>query len=165
MRYILILFAFVFIGCASHDKQHYKAQKFYNENKPLLADICALNFPNNPIYIPGKEIVKYDTVNKDVFVEVDCDTVKGKVAVKEVIKYLNKTITKTDTIKTPDLAEEGRLRTQINKLEANNILLTKEKESTLKELKESEKEISSLKWQRMGLIMLCFILGVIIFKK
>lgn len=165
MKYILILFAFVFIGCASHDKQHYKAQKFYNENKTLLADICALNFPNNTIYIPGKEVVKYDTINKDVFVEVDCDTVKGKVVVKEVVKYLNKTITKVDTIKTPDLAEEGRLRTQVYKLTADNVILTKEKESALNELKESKKEINSLKWQRVGLIALCFALGLIIFKK
>lgn len=165
MKYILILFSFIFIGCSSYDKQHYKAQKFYNENKALLADICALNFPNNPIYIPGKETIKYDTINKDVFIEVDCDTVKGKVTVKEVVKYLNKTITKTDTIKTPDLAEETRLRTQINKLEASNILLTKEKESVLKQLKEHDKEISSLKIQRAIFLVVILLLGIIFFKK
>lgn len=165
MKYILILFAFIFLGCASHDKKHYKAQKFYNENKPLLTDICALNFPNNPIYIQGKEIVKYDTINKDVFVEVDCDTVKGKVTVKEVIKYLNKTITKVDTIKTPDLAEEGRLRNLINVLEAKNVLLLEVKENNTKQIEILNKQDSKKNRIIGGLILGLIISVVIIFKK
>lgn len=157
MKYfILIITALLLIGCGNLKET--KARNYYNSNKDKLAELCALNYPSNPIYIKGKEVVKYDTILKPIEIEFDCDTIQGKVKVKEVVKYVNTHTSTTDTIKTPDLAKESVLRDLNNELKASNTLLLKDNEKALKEARSANRT-------KYVLIVLLVISLIVIIKK
>lgn len=124
------------IGCGSLEKKHFKAVKFFNEHETLAAEYCAGKFPSQTEYIKGDEIVKIDTTFIDVPVEVDCPD-GTKVSVDKKVPCEQKTITVTDTLKTPDLARERVLRDKINNCNADNVLLKKENEELEKDLKNA----------------------------
>lgn len=128
MKYILIIItALLLIRCGNLKET--KSRNYYLSHKDKLAELCSGEFPSNPIYIKGDPIVTRDTILQPVEIEVDCDTVKGKIKVREVVKYVNTHTHSTDTIKTPDLATETKLRNEINTLRADNIVLLKHNEA------------------------------------
>ncbi len=160
MLFILVLFI---TGCASQEKKHFKAQQFYLESKKELAVLCNSEFPSETIFIKGKEVIKTDTIFSNIVTTLECEDGKIKECSKEKVIY--KTITKTDTIQKSNTALETKLRHEINELTADNILLYKEKEKALKDLKTAEKENKKLKLYIAGLILALFISVVVIIKK
>lgn len=140
MKYIvIILLSLLFLGCASVEKQHFKATQFFLSNNGKLAELCASEFPSETKYIKGDEVVKYDTIINHIEVFVDCpDGTKVKCPEN---KTVYKTIYQTDTIVKPNTALEAKLRAEINDLQANNTILYKENESLLNQSKKDKRTI------------------------
>lgn len=146
-RYLLI--ATLFVGCSTFDKQHFKARKFYGENRKELADLCSSEFKPVVEYVKGDSIVIRDTiVGKPTF--VDCPDGSQKECPKNT--HTKEVITITDTIKIADTALETKLRYNIMELEVKS----KHLESELVKSKNKDYIIVGL-----GLL----VLGVFWFKK
>lgn len=159
---VIVLLSFLFLGCASVEKQHFKARSFYEKNRKELADLCSSEFPSETKYIKGDTIVQFKEVKGDTVYE-DCpDGTKVKCPEN---KTVYKTIYQTDTIVKPNTAFEDKLRYRINDLESDNTLLAKEKESLKNDLKQAEKESTKKDWIIFSLGFLCVIGIVVIIKK
>ena len=145
----MICASLLFLGCASIEKQHFKATQFFISNKDKLAELCASEYPSVPKYIKGDEVVKYDTIINPIEILVDCpdgtkaECPKQKTVFKEVFRI--------DTIVKPDTAREDVLRQEINKLNASSVLLTEKIEDSSKQLKQAKKETSKRDWIILGL--------------
>lgn len=133
-KIILIILPLLLIGCGSFEKRHYKATKFFNENESLAAEYCSGKFPSQTEYIKGDEIITIDSVFIDVPFEVDCPD-GTKIKDNKKVPCEQKTITITDTLKTPDLAREKVLNDKINDCNADNVLLKKTVETLESEIK------------------------------
>lgn len=111
-KIIIILIGLIFLGCSTEkkfQKNKAKAENFYIEYPQELAKICSFKFPVTEKYIPGKEIVKTDTITviKKDLVYIDCEKQenKGKLVkcpdCKEIVRYVEKiridTIVKENT--------------------------------------------------------------------
>ena len=150
---LLTVSIFVIVSCSSVDKKHFKAVQFFNQNKDKLAELCYSEFPAKTEYIKGDTIrtTKTEVVEK----LVDCPD-GSKVECKEKTKYITETI--RDTIKVVDTALETKLRTEINKLNASNVLMSEKIEDSLKQLKTANKENNKLEWIIKGLAAVLVIL-------
>lgn len=136
---------FVAVSCSSVDKKYFKAVQFFNKNKDKLAELCYSEFPAKTEYIKGDTIRTTKTEVVEKF--VDCPD-GSKVECKEKIKYITETI--IDTIKVVDTALDAKLRAEINKLNAYNVLISEKLEDSSKQLKQAKKETSKRDW-----IILC----------
>lgn len=143
---LLTVAMFVAVSCSSVDKKHFKAVQFFNQNKDKLAELCYSEFPAKTEYIKGDTIrtTKTEVVEK----LVDCPD-GSKVECKEKTKYITETI--RDTIKVVDTALEVKLRAEINKLNASNVLMSGKIEDGSKQLKTANKENNKLEWIIKGL--------------
>lgn len=150
---LLTVAMFVAVSCSSVDKRHFKAVQFFNQNKDKLAELCYSEFPAKTEYIKGDTIrtTKTEVVEK----LVDCPD-GSKVECKEKTKHITETI--IDTIKVVDTALEAKLRAEINKLNASNILMSEKIEDSLKQLKTANKENNKLEWIIKGLVAALVIL-------
>lgn len=148
-RILIICASFLFFGCASFEKQHFKSTQFFLSNKDKLAELCASEFPSVPKYIKGDEVVKYDTIINPIEVLVDCPD--GTKAECPRQKTVFKEVFRTDTIFKPNTALETKLRAEINKLNASNVLLSEKLEDSAKQLKQAKKETSKRDWIILGI--------------
>lgn len=155
---LLTVAIFVAVSCSSVDKKHFKAVQFFNQNKDKLAELCYSEFPAKTEYIKGDTI---RTTRTEVIEKlVDCPD-GSKVECKEKTKYITETI--RDTIKVIDTALETKLRAEINKLNASNVLMSEKLEDSVKQLKQAKKEVSKRDWIILGLgaILALFLIGKI----
>ena len=153
IKYILGICTLLLVGCSTFEKQHFKARKFYNENRKELADLCSSEFRPSVEYIKGDSIVVRDTiVGKPIF--VDCPDGSQKECPKNT--HTKEVITVTDTIKIPDPALETKLRYSIMELEVNSKHLQSE-------LVEVSKQSKNKDYIIVGLGLL--VMGVFWFKK
>lgn len=156
-KLVLIFLPLLIIGCGSFEKRHFKAVKFFNENESLAAEFCSGKFPSQTEYIKGEPIITIDSIFIDVPFEVDCPD-GTKIKDNKKVPCNQKTITITDTLRTPDLAREKVLNDKINDCNADNVLLKKENERIVKALKNSQ----MYNWV---LGVLCGIFIIILIKK
>lgn len=164
MKKVFILLSIALLwGCASFEKKHYKAVKFFNENEVLAAEYCSGKFPVVPEFIKGDPIIKIDTVPKLIPYEVDCpDGTKVTGEVKSDCK--EKTVTITDTIIQPDKAKERVLQGEIDKYKEMYFKEKARAENEEKERKELEKKFNQLLYtvlSALGLLALLFIIKII----
>lgn len=147
IRYILL--ALLITSCSTFEKQHFKARKFYNENRKELAELCSSEFKPRVEYVRGDSIVVRDTIiGEPIF--VDCPDGSKQECPKNT--HTKEVITVTDTIKIPDPALETKLRYSIMELEVKS----KHLESELVKSKNKDYIIVGL-----GLL----VIGVFWFKK
>lgn len=164
MRKLIILLSVALLwGCASLEKKHYKAVKFFNEHENLAAEYCSGKFPVVPEFIKGDPVIKIDTVPKLIPYEVDCPDgtkIKGEV----IAPCEEKTTTITDTIIKPDKAKERVLQGEIDKCKEMYFKEKARAENEEKERKEVEKKFNQLLYtvlSALGLLALLFIIKII----
>jgi len=162
-KVFILLSIFLLWGCASFEKKHYKAVKFFNENEVLAAEYCSGKFPVVPEFIKGDPIIKIDTAPKLVPYEVDCpDGTKVTGEVKADCKET--TVTITDTIIKPDRAKERFLQGEVDKYKEMYFREKTRAENEEKERKELEKKFNQLLYtilSAIGLLALIFIIKII----
>ena len=61
----------IFAGCASLEKKHFKAVKFFNEHENLAAEYCAGKFPSETEIIKEPPLIITDTIEGPT-VYLDC---------------------------------------------------------------------------------------------
>lgn len=164
----------LFIGCASFEKQHFKATQFFLSNKGKLAELCASEFPSETKYIKGDEVVTIEEIEVPIPYQVDCDSVvnankgtENSNVVNGIIytKHIKELRQRIDTLQKSNTALETKLRAEINKLNASNVLLTEKLEDGAKQLKQASKESRNKDLAIGGLGLLLMIGLIIIIKK
>lgn len=123
-------------GCVSLEKKHFKAVKFFNEHENLAAEYCSGKFPSETEIIKEPPLIITDTIEGPA-VYVDCPDGTKKECPKN--KIITRTIEHTITITKSNTAYETVLKNQINELKGDNVVLVKENEKTLKDLKNSRR--------------------------
>lgn len=113
----------ILAGCASLEKKHFKAVKFFNEHENLAAEYCAGKFPSETEIIKEPPIVITDTIDGPT-VYVDCPDGTKKECPKN--KIITRTIEHNTTITKSNTAYETVLKNQIIELKGENIVLSKE---------------------------------------
>lgn len=164
MKKVFILFSVALLwGCASFEKKHYKAVKFFSENEVLAAEYCSGKFPVVPEFIKGDPIIKIDTVTKLIPYEVDCPD-GSKVTGEVKADCEETTVTITDTIIKPDKAKERVLQGEIDKYKEIYFKEKARAENEEKERKKIGKKFNQLLhtvFSALGLVALIFLIKII----
>lgn len=170
---VIIAIAAIFIsGCASLEKQRFKAEKFYRQNPKELAAICATNFP--PKYTPGKEVEQpRDTVYMPGD-SIPCPPVvnpqTGKTETPKVQCPPSQKIyipsLRVDTVQDPAmLAQIENQRYQIGALRLDLDKAVDKRQEAEKSQKEAENKTASKQWIIYGLLAAVAFLLFRLFKK
>lgn len=145
----------IFCGCDTVKMDSKKAAKIHYRNPKVLAKFCSETYkPTDSVqvvkeYLQGEDVVFIDTVFEEVH---SSDTAY-------IIKYITKTINKTDTIRDTKYVQV------VNN--AGLALCQKEKEEQADELARTETRLSIATWAAgiMGSILLFLLIWTILKRK
>jgi hypothetical protein len=158
MKKLLLLIVCVLLtGCASVNKQRFRAEQFYKEHPNELAEKCATNFP--PTYKEGKTItlpsdtvyVKGDSVKcPDIINKTTGEVIKGGKAKCPDSKTIYVPQLRVDTIEsTATLAKVADLTYKLSE-KSNELIITQDK------LNDALKTAKNRLWYLIGLIIIIF---------
>lgn len=167
MRKLIILLSVALLwGCASLEKKHFKAVKFFNENPVLAAEYCSGKFPVEEKIIFGDPVIKTDTVKRTI--KIPCPDPSPENNFKPSVDCENQTIytTTTRTI-TKTLTNTAKIKVLENERDTVKEKYLQEKiraDNAEKERDKANKEFNQLLYtvlSALGLVALFFIIKLI----
>lgn len=167
MRKLIILLSVALLwGCASLEKKHFKAVKFFNENPVLAAEYCIGKFPAEEKIIFGDPVIKTDTVKRTI--KIPCPDPSPENNFKPSVECEKETIYETKTItNTTRVTDTAKIKVLENERDVSKEKYLKEKiraENAEKERDKANKEFNQLLYtvlSALGLIALFFIIKLI----
>lgn len=111
MKKLIVLLALVCAGCNTYQKQLNKTRNFLADNPAELAKLCADKYTDrDTVFKQGRT----DTLTEIITDTLTVNCPDGTVMKKPVPKYINRYLTRTDTIQTDRVETKAKLASLTN---------------------------------------------------